>query len=324
MSQLQKAVATLLNADTSSISFERITEGLSHNCFLCNCGEEKYFVKVYALAKDPAKQIAQINRTTEYMRQQGIPAPELVAYSARFANVVIHRFIDAEKADWDFNLIAPLAGLYSDIAAIGLLKQRFLGRHTYLENLRGIENQLCQLVDEQTGRSAALSGQALMLCQRVVREVSKLDSNAELLFLNLHDDFTEKNILTRNGRICLLCDWDSYRPAVFWENLASSACRFSTPAPLGGGLEHQRLRQFLQSLAPQVVQQLGDTHTFARLFAHLGILRHLRTFTFRSRVVATRRPDLEQSLLINPVKHCEWMADRSDEVASLVIDSLPE
>lgn len=322
LQELRNAVAQLLDSPTTDLTFEKITDGLSHHSFVCKVGEKSFYVKVYELGPNPAKIVTEINRTTELMRKNAIPAPEIVAYSLQFPNLVIHKFVDAQRINWDPAQVSPVAKLYSDVALIALQEKKFISKVKYLLDLQHHSDIIEQQVMENISESSELNQRAFRLIQEVLSQLTQKLPENPILVLKLHDDFTEKNILAEGGEIKLLCDWDSYRARVFWEHLAGSVARFSTNAPMQGEMDQQRLIAFLNSLAPTVIQHIGDYNAFAQLFPFLAILRHLRMYRFRNLVVAKRRSDLRESLLTAPIEHCEWMLEQRQIVTAWMHDML--
>ncbi|MDA1075729.1 MAG: hypothetical protein O3A63_13350 [Proteobacteria bacterium] len=157
----------------------------------------------------------------------------------------------------------------------------------------------------------------LDLTERVVATLrDQLPEN--MLYLPIHDDLSEKNILIDGGRIRLLCDWDSYRAKLFWEHVACTSVRFCTDRPLQGVLKQDKLTRFITRLDPEVLASVPDTQLFAGLFPILATLKHLRTYRFRVTRVSDQRSELNQSLLEWPLEHCTWLLTNCDRVSSWI------
>lgn len=320
---LRQAIGALLNADSAdSLEIQRLDQGLSNVCFLCKSGSEKYFVKVYAPGPQSGQQVRGINRIIASMRAKGIPAPELLAYSPDYPNVVIHRWVESASLGWGNNLLEPVARLYSDVVKIGLLTRRSLSREAYLNNLQKVLNAVSRQALQEPVAAGEPDQRASQLARQAVSLLAEELPHSPLPVLLLHDDFTENNILADERSIKLLCDWDSYRPAMLWENLAASASRFCTSAPRRGELCSERLDLFLRGVSPQVLQQIDDPARFARLFPILSILRHLRVYPFRRQLATRQRTDLRTALLDEPIGHCEWMLEHAGQVSQWVAEHL--
>lgn len=320
---LRSAIGELLQLHPADeMDLQRLTTGLSHNNFVCRTAAGRYFVKVYALGPNPRPRVEEINRVTGRMRDHGIPAPELVAYSPRFPNVVIHRYIDADSLGWDPQLLGPAATVYSRIAALALPAARQIGRDVFLRALQRVAHAIEQSPTAPALDSAALDSRAALLIRRVIDRLTAGLPDIPLLVLNLHDDFTENNLLADGTTIRLLCDWDSYRPVLFWENFASSSARLCSTAPRQGVLSGQRLNRFFTGLSPAVLNLAAGQSPLLTLFPTLAVLRQLRIYPFRRQVTANKRPDLREALLDQPLEHCEWLLDNAGQVVELVAESL--
>lgn len=323
MDKLSVAAAQLLKVPAAQLSLQRINDGLSHHSFVCDTGSSKYYIKVYTFRDKPAQRVAQINHITDLMCRKGIPAPQLLAYAPAYANVVVHTYVDADQIGWNSTLLAPLAELYSDITLIALAEKGSISKSAYLNALKSVETPILEQVDNKTGPSPGLNQQALKIYRQVIEGLTRHLPEKPLLVIKHHDDFTENNILADQSGIRLICDWDSWRDVVFVSHLASSASRFSTQAPMSGKLEKNRLAMFLGALSPEVILPVTKDTGFASIFPYLAVLKHIASYTFRNLKVNQGRAELQQTLLVDPLEHCQWMMDNHAMVSEWV-DSILE
>jgi hypothetical protein len=322
--ELKDKLASLLNSVADEIVLEVIDAGLTHESYVCTVEKNKYYIKIYNNIDNISNVIGYINQLTEYMRGRGLPASRLHAYSPAFANIVVHEFVEGEMHAGKLSQTPAIAELCSRIILVGADHGRqvsrqsyFAGIHEVAEQMRTMENRT-PLVDPAVHTGMQAVTRSVLACLEA--EIT----DAELLHVHVHDDFTEKNILLQGDQVKLLCDWDSCRLKFMAEYLACSAARFSTERPLHGLLQKDKLCHFLNSVDPRVVRLISSVSEFASLFACAATLKHLRTYAFRHSRVSLERPDLRIPLLQWPLQHCEWLLENRHRVGEWVYEALAE
>ncbi len=307
-SSLKQQLSQLLAVDIETIELTPIEVGLTHRSFHCQTSDNLYFVKVYNFAKDALVQVDRINRLTQFMRSRDLPAPRIIAHNTRTPRIVVHEHVDGSSATGDINELPSIARLYSRLVSIGLENPTQVGRSDYLQPLHNTQLRL-QGLKENALVCGEVHRQYLSLWRRVIDILDRELSSTTLLHLNIHDDFTEKNLLMKDQEVALLCDWDSYRLKYFVEHLSCSIMRFSTEAPLQGDIVKSKLELFYRNLTPDILQTLGAVKSYPSLFPVLASLKHLRTYGFRNSIAKHGRSDLEQSLLRWPLQHCQSLLE---------------
>tara|TARA_B100000446_G_C10545406_1_gene338328 strand:+ start:128 stop:1159 length:1032 start_codon:yes stop_codon:yes gene_type:complete len=307
-SSLKQQLSELLKVEIDTIELTPIETGLTHRSFRCQISDKLCFVKVYNFAQDAIAQVDRINQLTQFMRRRDIPAPRIIAYSTRTPRIVVHEYVDGSSATGDINELPSIAQLYSRLVSIGLENSTQVGRSDYLQPLHNTQLRL-QGLNENALVCGDLHRQYLSLWRRVIDILDKELSSTTLLHLNIHDDFTEKNLLMKYQEVALLCDWDSYRLKYFVEHFSCSIVRFSTEAPLDGDIVKSKLELFYRNLTPDLLQTLSAAKSYPSLLPVLATLKHLRTYGFRNSIVKHRSPDLEQPLLHWPLQHCQSLLE---------------
>lgn len=315
---MKKQLAALLKVKVEDLSLAPIDTGLTHKTFQCSVANDLYFVKYYNPAPDVQNQITQINQLMQFMRKRGIPAPRVIAYSAASPRLVVHEYVQGSCVVGDADELQSIAKLYSRLAAIGLEKPYHVKPADYLQHLERNRSRL-ENIKETSLVCKRLHQQYLTTFGQVI-DILRTDLNEQaLLHINIHDDFTEKNLLMQNGNVQLLCDWDSYRLKYFLEHFSCSMMRFATDAPLSGGLSKSKLQQFRKAVEPEVLTVIDSAQNSSSLIPVLATLKHLRTYGFRNSVVKNMRPDLEESLLYWPVRHCQALVEQRRNISDLIL-----
>jgi len=252
------------------------------------------------------------------MRDRGVPASNVVLYSAEYANIVVHEFVEGERFAGGFSQLAAIAGLYSQVALIGTDHSRQLSKADYLAGITTILDEIRAIGQTGVEVDAVMHSSMIALVEAVLASLQVGLEDKKLFHIHVHDDFTEKNILLRGDQVKLLCDWDSCRQKYFDEHLACAVVRFSTERPLAGVLQQDKLHHFLRSLSPELSAYISSTEAFAALFPYLATLKHLRTYRFRNSLVHRDRADLKSSLLAWPLEHCQWLIKNRQQVSDWV------
>jgi hypothetical protein len=256
------------------------------------------------------------------MRGRGIPASRLRAYSPAFPNIVVHEFIEAQMHAGEYSHLPAIAGLCSNIIRVGAEHGRQVSRAEYLSGVQAVADQIRAVQQGGAVVDPAVQSGTMALVDSVLQSLAEEVTDATLLHVHVHDDFTEKNILLEDDQVRLLCDWDSCRLKFVNEYLACSASRFGTERPLGGLLLQEKLSLFLHSLDQRVVELVTPVEEFASMFAYVATLKHLRTYAFRHSRVSSERPDLTAALLQWPLQHCEWLIENRQRVGEWVYEAL--
>ena len=318
---LKNKLANLFRVSADKISLKPMEAGLSHHSFCCGIGEQLYFVKVYRPFSNVEAAVRQINQITAYMCDRGIPASRVCLYSPEFANIVVHDFVEGAMHAGQDTQISAIAELYSDLVLLGADRPRMLSKAEYLDGIHRVVEQTGQLGNEAI-LDASIHAGMQGLGESVLASLKAGLGDEDLLHVHIHDDFTEKNILLKNDRVQLLCDWDSYRLKLLLEHFACSVTRFSTERPLTGEVVQVKLELFLQSLRPELVGHVADLEGFAGLFPVLATLKHLRTYNFRNSLVQQNRIHLKTPLLVWPLHHCRQLMVNRQEISDWVYRAL--
>ncbi len=316
-SSIRLQISELLDAHADSIQLTPIETGLTHRAFRCQIAEKLYFVKYYNFTNNALAQVSHINQLTQFMRSRDIPAPHIVVYSSQSPQLVVHEYIDGSSATGSGNELAAIAQLYSRLVSLGLENLKQIPRSNYFQQLQIIEKRFLS-ISKDSLICQDLHQQYLSLFGRVIDILDKELLSDSLLHINIHDDFTEKNLLMKNDDVALLCDWDSYRLKYLPEHLSCTIMRFSTEAPLQGNIHKNKLEQLYRNLAPDVLQPLKAMKSYPSLFPVLATMKHLKTYGFRHSTVKHRRPDLEQSLLRWPLQHCQSLIENRHTITQWI------
>ena len=319
---LQSKLANhLFNVSAEKVSLEPIEAGLSHHSFSCRIDEQRYFIKVYRPSVGVAVAVRQINQLTEYMCNRGIPASRVCLYSPGVPNVVVHDFVEGEMHAGQKAQIGAIAGLYSSLALLGAEHPQFLSKIEYLDGIHGVVEQM-KLLESEAIMDLSIHAGMQALGESALALLHAGLGDEGLLHIHIHDDFTEKNILLKNDRVQLLCDWDSYRLKLLIEHFACCVARFSTEKPLTGEIMQEKLKLFLRSLHPEYVRHIADLESFASLFPVLATLKHLRTYMFRNLLVQQNRVHLKTPQLTWPLHHCRQLLANRQEISNWVYQEL--
>jgi len=318
MEKLKASLACLFEVSVADISLQSTEGGLTHQSFICRVTGRKFFVKIYTLGGEYSYSVANINRLTNYMRLQGIPASQVVLYSPEFANIVVHDFVDGKMASGDISQIKAITQLYSRVALIGAEHGRAVSKPDYLSDINAFMEPIRHIENSAIPFDTLIHTNTLKLAEKVFGHLQKNLPEQGLFQIYMHDDFSEKNILMLDNQIKLLCDWDSYRLKLLHEHIACSACRFSTDGPMQGVMQLDKLSYFLRSIDPKVYGYISRVEDFVQNFPMLATLKHLRTYRFRNTLVHQGRPELKTSYLSWPLEHCLWLVTNRERVRDMV------
>lgn len=322
LQKIKQDLAILLKVDESHIGLDAIDTGLTHQSYRCRVSGKQLYVKIYNDINNISNVISYINQLTEYMRERGIPASRLYAWSPAIPNIVVHEYVEGEMYSGDFSQLASVAKLFSNIVLIGADHSQTLPRSKYLADLQNVFERL--KTAESRGEKVAVHIHSGMLdvAETVLNTLADDMPEEDLFHIHVHDDFTEKNILMQGDQVKLLCDWDSCRLKLFNEYLACTVTRFSTDRPLAGVVQEDKLTYFLCSLDPELHRYFSSPEQLAALFPYWATLKHLRTYMFRNSRVNRDRPDLYRPLLEWPLEHCQWLLDNRQQLGDWVYKAL--
>lgn len=309
MENLAAQLAEIFDVKSNEISLQRLTKGLSFPCYRCEIGSENYFVKNYPTGKAAAESVLHINELTSYMRQRGIPAPEVALFSPAFPNIVVHKFIQGEHYIGQDGQLQSVAQLFSQLCIIGLESAQELSKDTYVSMFSETCDELDLLPDRLSNLDYSVHSKILVVVGQVLSALQKEFSDEPMMQIPVHDDFTERNILMSGSRVALLCDWDSFHLNSLQEYIARVAARFCTEGPLQGELQFDKLELFFANLDSNVIAQIQDKERFAQLFPILATIKHIKAYAFRSTLIYLGREDLKASLLDWPAEHCGWLIE---------------
>ena len=303
---LKEKIAKLLNTKAEALSLAAVETGLTHLTYKCSDKAGTYFVKQYHPASNI--NVEDINRLTQQMRLHGIPAPKVLAYSPEFPKLVIHEYVEGSHPTGNPKELTAIAQLYSQLTIIGLEKKAQIDRTEYLQQIEAVKVKFSQFGNDRIA-CQALHAQYLATLDRVTGLLDQLIETTTVIHIPTHDDFTENNLLMKNNQVALLCDWDSYRLKGLSEHLSCSAMRSSCEHNLGGNVEKNKLQYFYRNLDTKVFSNLDELHSISKQLPVFATLKHLRTYGFRNYIVKSRRPDLEDALLRQPLQHCQWLLE---------------
>lgn len=295
------------------ISLERLPDALHNFAFKCCTPERNYFVKVYR--HSTLEMIQKINGFTLQMQHHGVPVPRIAVSKGIPDKVVIHHFIDGEAFQSSAAEIRSAAEVFSTIMSVGMdqrtdipVDKYLQGLHTLLADYSRVKNDGL-IVDHSLFMTMRSSLKMLL---------EKLAPNLPAVIRHqpVHADFNERNLLFRDEKVVLVCDWESYRLRSRNEHIAVTIDRFCTDRPLQGKLDWNKVETYISALAPSARPSDDDGKYFSVQFPYLATLQHLRLFIYRHEMIKhAQRHDMIESMLIWPTEHCRLLLKNAEEAS---------
>ena len=301
-----------------------IAHGLIDKNYQVTSTEGQFFFKIFssisALAFD------QLRHDLKALNKAGIPVPVEVfprkasRYSGSF--YALYEWVDGRKYNSSIDQMKAVAQVFGKVVQVGLPQRSQLNTKHLIAELSNTGQKLTALARNEALRSEI---------QQVCREYGQLAKDVKIKLvkylpekldgLQLHPDFTERNILFTDDAVVLLCDWQGYGTRPLLDEVSGAITRFCTHSPFEGPLLEERMIPFKRILT-QDTELIGSSLLkYARAFPWLLIHRQIRNTPFR---VAGLSGTVETKMLLQKVitwsrDFVAWVLNNETMVGSLLL-----